>query len=472
VMGYERSELIGRSAVELEVWVNREERLSFVDQLRHGERVNDWETRFRSKSGRERQMVLSAHLVQVQGQLCILSMLRDVTEQRSLEQRFHQAQKMEAVGRLAGGVAHDFNNLLMITAANAELLDQSKDDPEKVDRYARQIRIAADRGAVLTRQLLAFSRQQILSPSVLNLNSVITDLWKMVPRLLGEDVETVLSLDPTLGEVSADRGQLEQVLMNLAVNARDAMPQGGRLTIRTANVEVNGVLTANDRGGISSVPSVLLAVSDTGCGMSPAVQAHIFDPFFTTKELGKGTGLGLATVYGIVRQSGGSISVSSEIGKGSTFKIYLPRVQKKVEVLEGATLPSPAPVPSGSGAILLVEDERDLRVLTSEYLRAQGYQVIEAGTGEAALDICKSHAGRIDLMITDVVMPGSSGPAVAKQVAEMRPGLRTIFMSGYPDRELISDLLDHNVVFFQKPFNLDALAREVHAMLNNSRPLS
>jgi len=472
VMGYERFELIGRSAVELDIWVNRQERMSFVDQLRRGERVSDWETRFRTKSGKERQMVLSAHLVQVQGQVCILSMLRDVTEQRSLEQRFHQAQKMEAVGRLAGGVAHDFNNLLMITAANAELLDQSKHDPEKVDRYARQIRIAADRGAVLTRQLLAFSRQQILSPSVLNLNSVITDLWKMVPRLLGEDVETVLSLDPALGEVSADRGQLEQVLMNLAVNARDAMPQGGRLTIRTANVEVNGVVTASERGGISPVPSVLLAVSDTGCGMSTAVQAHIFDPFFTTKELGKGTGLGLATVYGIVRQSGGSISVSSEIGKGSTFKIYLPRVQKKVEVLEGATLPSPAPVPSGSGAILLVEDERDLRVLTSEYLRAQGYQVIEAGTGEAALDICKSHAGRIDLMITDVVMPGSSGPAVAKQVAEMRPGLRTIFMSGYPDRALISDLLDHNVVFFQKPFNLDALARKVHAMLNHSRPLS
>jgi len=411
--------------------------------------------------------VLSAHLVQVQGQLCILAILRDVTEQRLLEQRFNHAQRMEAVGRLAGGVAHDFNNLLMITSANAELLARSKHDPESAERHARQILTATDRGAALTRQLLAFSRQQILSPSVLNLNTVITDLWKMLPRLLGEDVETILALDPDLGDVNADRAQLEQVLMNLAVNARDAMPQGGWLTIRTANVEIDDKVTTIHGTEAASGHCVLLSVSDTGSGISPAVQAHIFDPFFTTKELGKGTGLGLSTVYGIVRQSGGSISVCSEIGKGSTFTIYLPRVQEKVQKVEAAAQADP--VPSGSGTILLVEDEIDLRDLMSKYLRAKGYQVVEAGTGEAALEICKSCTGPIDLLITDIVMPGSSGPAVAKRVVEKWPALRTIFMSGYTDRTLGPNLVGQNAAFFQKPFNLDSLARKVHALLNGPK---
>lgn len=463
-IGYQRSELIGRTSLELNVWVDRRDRSKFVDKLRRGEQVNNWEIRFRTKSGKEQQIVLSAHLIQLQGQVCILSILRDVTEQRMLEQRLLRAQRMEAVGRLAGGVAHDFNNLLMITSANVELLEKASHDPERVQRYARQIQAATDRGALLTQQLLAFSRQQILSPSVVNLNIVITDLWKMLPRLLGEDVETILSLEPTLGCVTADRGQMEQVLMNLAVNARDAMPQGGRLTIETANVEVgNNFVTTGSAEGPSGC-CVLLTVTDTGCGMNPAVMEHIFDPFFTTKELGKGTGLGLATVYGIVKQSGGWISVYSEIEKGSTFKIYLPRVQQTPAEAELA--PSADPAPAGSGTILLVEDETGLRQATSEYLRGKGYQVLEADTGEAALEICKSYPGRIDLLITDIVMPGSSGPMVAKQVAEMRSGICTILMSGYPDRTLDPDLLGQNAVFFQKPFNLDALARKIHAMLD------
>jgi PAS domain S-box-containing protein len=462
-VGYQRSELIGKSAIELGLWTDRQNRVLMVEKLRRGERVTGWEATFRTKSGEDRQIMLSAYPVQLEGQLCILSILRDVTEQRLLEQRFHQAQKMEAVGRLAGGVAHDFNNLLMITSANLELIERSKQDPQRIERYLRQIRTATDRGSALTMQMLAFSRQQILSPSVLNLNTVINDLWKMLPRLLGEDIETILSLDPELGCVSADRGQIEQVIMNLAVNARDAMPQGGKLTVETLNVELDGSTLPGKAADAPSGPSVLLKVIDTGVGMSPAVQAQIFDPFFTTKEMGKGTGLGLATVYGIVKQSSGSISVHSEGGKGSTFNIYFPRVQEKER--ESAPAPPSEPEPVGSGTILLVEDETALRQVASEFLRAQGYHVLGAENGDAALEICKSHTGPIDLLITDVVMPGTSGPSVARQVTEMRPGVRTIFMSGYADRRVGSDLLGPNDEFFQKPFNLQVLASKIHAML-------
>jgi two-component system cell cycle sensor histidine kinase/response regulator CckA len=462
-IGYEHSELVGKSALELGVWTDTQSRALLVEKLRRGERVTDWEARFRTKSGEERQMMLSAHPVQLEGQLCILSILHDVTEQRLLEQKLHQAQKMEAVGRLAGGVAHDFNNLLMITSGNLELLENWKQDPQRTDRCLQQIRTATDRGAALTRQMLAFSRQQVLSPSVLNLNAVINDLWKMLPRLLGEDIETVLSLDPNLGCVSADRGQVEQVIMNLAVNARDAMPQGGKLVVETLNVELNGSTIPGNSADAPSGPCVLLAVSDTGLGMSPAVQAQIFDPFFTTKERGKGTGLGLATVYGIVKQSSASISVSSEPGNGSTFKLYFPRVVEKERKAEPA--PPGEPEPAASGTILLVEDETALRQVTSEFLRAKGYHVLGAENGEVALQICKSHTGTIDLLITDVVMPGHSGPNVAKQVTQRRPGVRMIFMSGYTDRTIASDFLGPNDAFFQKPFNLQALARKIQAML-------
>jgi len=463
-MGFERSELIGKSAVEMNLWVDVRERISLVEKLRRGGRISEAEVRFRTKSGREKQLLLSAHPIQVQGQLCILSIMHDVTEQRLLERQFHQAQKMEAIGRLAGGVAHDFNNILMIASASVQLLEKSRNDPARIERYTHQIQNATDRGASLTRQLLAFSRQQMLNPSILDLNAVVTDLWKMLPRLLGEDVDTVLSLDSALGQVSADRGQLEQVIMNLAVNARDAMPQGGRLTVETTNVVIDEALARVHGVDVPPGRYVMLAVSDTGVGMSPEVQAHIFDPFFTTKELGKGTGLGLATVYGIVKQSGGYIWVYSEMGRGSTFKVYLPRVEAKVPALEIAQ--PDEPVPAGSGTILLIEDEAALRAVASEYLRSKGYEVVEAGDGETALEFCKSHKGPIDLLITDVVMPGSSGPSVAKTVLEARPGLRTIFMSGYTDRTLGPELLGPNATFFQKPFSLDALARKIHAMLN------
>jgi len=463
-MGYERSELIGKSVLELNVWVDKRDRIPLLDQLRRGERIRDAEVRFRTKSGKERQMLLSADTVQMQGHTYILSILHDVTEQRLLEKQFHQAQKMEAVGRLAGGVAHDFNNLLMITGSSAHLLEESKNEPARVERYARQIQNATDRGASLTRQLLAFSRQQILNPSVLNLNIVITELWKMLPRLLGEDIDTVLSLDAGLGQLSADRGQLEQVIMNLAVNARDAMPGGGKISVETANVVIDENLASTDGVDVPVGSYVLLAVTDTGIGMDPAVRARIFDPFFTTKELGKGTGLGMATVYGIVKQSGGYIRVFSEVGKGSTFKIYFPRIAAKAQHLEASQRDEP--VPMGTATILLAEDEAALREVAAEYLRAKGYQVVEAGTAEAALELCKSCQSTIDLLISDIVMPGSDGLSLAREVSTLRPALRMIFMSGYTDRALGPELRSQNVTFFQKPFSLDALARKIHAMLN------
>ncbi|MGA8149715.1 MAG: ATP-binding protein [Terriglobales bacterium] len=463
-MGYERSELIGKSSIELGLWVNKEDRIRLVEKLRRGERISATSIKARTKSGQEREMLLSADPVQVQGQPCILFIMRDVTEQRLLEQQTQQAQRMEAIGRLAGGVAHDFNNILMIASANVQLLEESRDDPAKIERYAHQIQNATDRGASLTRQLLAFGRRQMLNPSVLDLNAVVTELWKMLPRLLGEDIDAVLSLDSTLGQVSADRGQLEQVIMNLAVNARDAMPQGGRLTVETTNAVIDDSFIRVQGTDIPPGRYVVLAVSDTGIGMSPEVQAQVFDPFFTTKELGKGTGLGLATVYGIVKQSGGYIWVSSEVGSGSTFKVYLPSVEAKAPVQEPILAKEHAP--AGSGTILLVEDEVALREVTSEYLRSKGYEVVDAGDGDAAMQLCKSHHGPIDLLITDVVMPGSSGPTVAKAVLEARPGLRTIFMSGYTDRTLGPELLGPNAAFLQKPVSLDTLARKVHSMLN------
>jgi len=463
-MGYERSELIGKTSLELGLWVDTQDRIRMVEKLQRGERVSACEIKGRTKSGRVRDLLLSADPVQVQGQPCILSILRDVTEERLLEQQSQQAQRMEAIGRLAGGVAHDFNNILMIASANVQLLEESKHEPSKIERYAHQILSATNRGAALTRQLLAFGRRQMLNPSILDLNAVVTELWKMLPRLLGEDIDTVLSLDSALGHVSADRGQLEQVIMNLAVNARDAMPQGGKLTVETSNAVIDDSFIRVHGVDIPPGPYVVLAVRDTGVGMSPEVQAQVFDPFFTTKELGKGTGLGLATVYGIVKQSGGYIWVHSEVGSGATFKVYLPRVEAKVSVQE-ANLPKER-VPAGSGTILLVEDEVALREVTSEYLRSKGYEVIDAGDGETALRLCRSHKGPIDLLITDVVMPGSSGPSVAKAVMEARPGVRTIFISGYTDRTLGPELLGPNSAFVQKPVSLDVLARKVHSMLN------
>src|SRR5947199_159205 len=392
--------------------------------------------------------------------------VRDVTERVLLEQQLRQAQKMEAVGRLAGGIAHDFNNILTAITGYADLLleDLAPKDPRRQD--AEEIHKAADRAAGLTRQLLAFSRQQVLQPRVLDLNALVTELEKMLRRLLGEDVKLATVLAPTLGRVRADAGRLEQVIMNLAVNARDAMPTGGKLTIETGDVEFDGGYAAEH---YPAPPGkyAMLAVSDTGTGMDPETQAHLFEPFFTTKEKGKGTGLGLATVYGIVKQSGGFIWVYSELGVGTTFKIYLPRVDAAAEPMSAHH--APTPVARGSETVLVAEDEAPVRAVARHALERYGYRVLEAASAEAALDVAQRYSGPIHVLLTDVIMPGMSGRDLAARLATLRPETRVIYMSGYTDDAITRHgVLEPGFVFVQKPFTPDALARTVRDVLDGT----
>lgn len=401
----------------------------------------------------------------------IVASIIDVTEHRALEERLLQSQRMEAVGRLAGGLAHDFNNLLMITRAGAQMLKDSNGDPVRVNQLAQQIDEATERGANLTKQLLAFTRQQVLQPTRLNLNTVVEDLWRILPPLLGEDIESELSLDPNLGLVSADQGKLEQVFMNLALNARDAMPNGGHLRVETRNVSIDESTAKLEDLEIAPGPYVCLLVGDDGIGISPEIRQHIFDPFFTTKGLGHGTGLGLATVYGIVKQSGGAIAVYSEVGTGTTFKIYLKRLEASDETAKPAKpTESPKEAPSaGVGTILLVEDEDALRELTAEYLRAKGYEVLEARSAKEAIEVSGLNEHRIHVLVTDVVMPGTtSGTALAETLRSSRPYLRVILMSGYTEQRTELQLHDPAVVFFQKPFSLEVLARKVNEMASQA----
>jgi two-component system, cell cycle sensor histidine kinase and response regulator CckA len=395
----------------------------------------------------------------------VLGVSTDITERKRLEVELLHSQKMDAVGQLAGGVAHDFNNMLtVITGYSAILLDVlDRADPNRAD--IEEIKGAADRAAGLTRQLLAFSRKQVLQPRVLDLNTeVITGLEKMLRRLIGEDVELVTTLDETLGLVNADPGQVEQVIMNLAVNARDAMPDGGRLVIETANVDLGAEHTGRHIG-VKPGRYVMLAVSDTGRGMSRETMARIFEPFFTTKEKGKGTGLGLATVYGVVKQSGGDISVHSEPGQGTTFKVYLPRVQYETDVVLPASAPSRRA--AGIETILLVEDDERLCVLSRRVLEARGYIVLEARNGQEALVLCDQHEGRIDLVATDVVMPGINGGMLVERLAVKRPALRVLFMSGYTDDDLLRrGIVDPRMAFLPKPFTPEALASKVREVLD------
>ncbi len=392
-----------------------------------------------------------------------LAMINDVTERKKLEEQFLQAQKMEAVGQLAGGIAHDFNNLLTIILGFSEILEGRLTVEPQLQDYVKEIGNAAQRAAALTRQLLAFSRRQVLAPQVLDLNAVVANLEKMLCRLIGEDVELKTALAPDLGRVKADAGQIEQVIMNLAVNARDAMPEGGKLSIETADVELDNNY-ARTHSEIKPGPHVMLAVSDTGGGMDPETQTHIFEPFFTTKEQGKGTGLGLATVFGIVKQSGGTIFVYSEPGKGSTFKVYLPRVE---DVLKAAGPARRAREElRGTETILLVEDEAAVRHLVRETLVARGYNVLEAHTPSHAAQMGEQHAQPIHLMLTDIVMPGMSGKQLADKVASLHPEMKVLFMSGYTDNAVVlHGVLEADTAFLQKPFTPEVLARKVREVL-------
>jgi two-component system cell cycle sensor histidine kinase/response regulator CckA len=405
----------------------------------------------------------------------IRSTVEDLTEQRRTEEtlrrseeQLRQWQKVEAIGRLAGGVAHDFNNLLMTIKGCSELLLNDFDRRDRRRDEVEEIQKAAERATSLTRQLLAFGRRQVLQPQVLDLNAVVANMNKMLHRLIGEDIQLNTVLDEDLWPVRVDPGQIEQVLMNLAVNARDAMPHGGKLTIETANV-IHDEEYAREHVSVKPGLYVLLAVSDTGLGMDKETQSHLFEPFFTTKEEGKGSGLGLSTAYGIVKQSGGNIWPYSEPGKGTTFKIYLPRVEKSIKRYR----PKAAAVtmaPGGTETILLVEDEDSVRAMVSKVLRSKGYTVLEASQGQEALQVSEHHEGPLQLMVTDVVMPHMSGRELAEKLASFRPAMGVLYMSGYPDKAIIHHgVLEAGTAFLQKPFTLNALEWKVREVLDSLR---
>ena len=393
-----------------------------------------------------------------------LAVTRDVTETKGLEAQLRQAQKMEAIGQLAGGVAHDFNNLLCIINGYSDILFNALRPDDPMRNLVDEIRKAGERSASLTRQLLAFSRKQVIAPRALDLNTVILDLEKMLRRIVGEDIDLATSLAPGLGSIKADPSQIEQVLLNLVVNAREAMPQGGKLTIETRNVNLDEDY-ARARSEVRPGPYVLLAVSDTGCGMTAEVKAHLFEPFFTTKGPGQGTGLGLATVYGIVKQSGGHVAVNSEPGLGTTFRVYLPIVEAAVQVRDSKA--ATAPAPRGSETILLIEDDEGVRALTRHALQSSGYTVLVAREGQEALRIGRWRQEPIHLLVSDVVMPGLGGRQLSERLRLLHPEMKVLFLSGYTDDAVVRHgVLEGEVNFLQKPFTPAALARKVREVLD------
>jgi PAS domain S-box-containing protein len=470
VTGYQREEVIGRTSLELKFWERPEDRAKLIEILDKQGLVRDLEITFLTRSGARRRGLDSAEIIEVAGQRCILSIFKDITERKLLEEQLRQAQKMESVGRLAGGVAHDFNNLLGVIIGYSEILRERLDRSSPLRNEVLEIKKAGERAASLTRQLLAFSRQQVLEPKILNLKTIMADIENMLRRLIRADIELNIRMAPDLAQVKADQGQIEQVIMNLVVNARAAMPQGGRLSLEARNVELDEAFA---RQHPPSVPGryVLLAVTDTGLGMDQDTQAHIFEPFFTTKEKDKGTGLGLSVVYGVVKQSGGYIWVHSELGKGTTFKIYLPLVEGPVEDAPRDTGPTPSL--RGSETILLVEDEESLRQLTRRLLVQSGYTVLDAPDAAQALEIARWNHGRIDLLITDMVMPGMSGPVLAERMAGMCPDLKVLFVSGYTEyRANAHGSPAAATRLLQKPFSRDVLMAKVREVLDLRTPVA
>lgn len=466
VLGYNPEELVGQNAFELVHPSDMPEVISaFTEATQIAGPAAPIEFRFRHKDGSWRILeAIGSNLLDDPVVAGIVVNSRDITDRRNLEEQFRQAQKMEALGQLTAGIAHDFNNLLTAINGFAGLMqfELPPDDPQQ-DSVARILK-SGQRAAELVRQLLAFSRRQVIEPRVMNLNTVVAGMDTLLSRVIGEDIILETELASDLWSVKVDPTQIEQVIVNLAVNARDAMPDGGRLTIETANVLLDEVYV---RQHWQTQPGehVLLAISDTGLGMSEEVQAHIFEPFFTTKAQGKGTGLGLATVYGIVRQSGGHIWLYSEPKSGTTFKIYLPRVQEKTVALDqtGAN----AEMLSGDETILLVEDDAEVRDLVRRVLQTQGYTLLEAEDGERALQVAADYAGSIHLLLTDVIMPGMSGKTLADQLVQLRPGIKVLFMSGYTDNAIMHHgVLDPGITLLQKPFGPTVLARKVRYVLD------
>jgi two-component system cell cycle sensor histidine kinase/response regulator CckA len=463
IMGYKRDELIGRTAFELGVWAIPKARANMVELLSKSGKVNALQTQYVTKKGETRLVQVSAELIQLDGAPCVLAITNDITDARRLEDQFRQAQKMEAVGRLAGGVAHDFNNMLGVIIGYSELVEESLDAEDPVRKQVEQVNKAAHRAAALTKQLLAFSRQQILQASVLNLNAVVNNVSKMLLRMIGEDISLHLIPGAPLGSVKADAGQIEQILMNLVINARDAMPAGGKIIIETADADLDETYSKN-HPAVQPGPYVMLSVSDTGGGMDSKTMSRIFEPFFTTKPPGQGTGLGLSMVYGVVKQSGGYIWVYSEPGKGTTFKMYFPRVDEPAESLLKPKVTTT--FAKGEETILLVEDDDALRNLTLRLLRNQGYTVLEAKDGQEAIAMSTKYQETIHLLLTDVIMPGLSGTELAARLRGARPTLKLLCMSGYTGALITQQgIVNPDETLLQKPFTKSSLLGHVRNAL-------
>jgi hypothetical protein len=465
MFGFTREELLGQAMELLLPDALREKhvahRQAYFEEPRPRPMGIGMELRGRRKSGKEFPVEISLNHVNGGEDALAISFITDITERTRLEQQLRQSQKMEAIGQLAGGVAHDFNNLLTVISGYSHVaLESLSPDDRRLRESLEEIANASDRAAVLTGQLLAFGRKQPVQPKRLNLNERVAQVHGILRRLIGEDIELEIATEDNLGEVLADPGQIDQVIINLVVNARDAMPNGGRILIETAALEVDRNY-ARAHLAVEPGPHVMLAITDTGTGMTPEVQSHIFEPFFTTKDQGKGTGLGLATVYSIVKRARGSIFVYSEVGHGTTFKIILPRLAAIGGDEQPATQQE---APGGEESVLLVEDEQPVREFVSAVLRARGYSVVEAKDGDEALSAVQRLGTQIDLVLTDVVMPKTSGPEMVTRLRELYPKLKVLFMSGYTDRTVPLEL-EYGAAFIQKPFTANQLAQRIRDLL-------
>jgi two-component system cell cycle sensor histidine kinase/response regulator CckA len=466
MLGYDSAEEVLALDPQSDVFLDPTEQARVMGEFQRGARLDNVEVRWKRKDGSAITVRLSGRVVNSPEETTevVEIIAEDITERRVLENQFRQAQKMEAVGRLAGGVAHDFNNLLMVIGGYAEVLLEHTRKGDPLYPKIEAIHQAADRATTLTRQLLAFSRKQLLELKVVDLNIIIEDMERLLRPLIGENVELRTQLAPDLGRTRADAGQIEQVIMNLVVNSKDAMPKGGKIQIQTANARLNSEDRRREYTYIQPGLYVVLSVTDTGAGMDKETQSRIFEPFFTTKEKGKGTGLGLSTVYGIIKQSGGYVLVESELGQGTTFRIYLPRVEDALEPAGPAGV-SRSRV-DGSETVLLVEDEESVRQLVRETLELKGYKVLEADNGESALQIVSEYSGKIDMLITDVVMPGMSGRELSARLCSSCPQIKVLYLSGYTEDAIVHEgVVDPDTAFLQKPFTLQMLSRKVREVL-------
>jgi hypothetical protein len=466
ILGYASAGEVLQLSLSRDVYVNAGERRKNLEETSGRESYIGVELQWKRKDGRLATVRISGRPIRNAQGVTIIheAVAEDITEQRSLEQQLRQAQKMEVVGQIAGGVAHDFNNLLMVVNSCAELTRLNASDTARVCKYANHIIAAGAKASLVTRQLLAFSRKQVLEQKVLDLNQLLREFARFLPHLIGEDVETSLVTTAGPAFIRVDAGQTEQIAMNLVVNARDAMPAGGKLVIEIATADLDDIDAHLD----PEVPAgcyVTLAVTDTGTGMDMETKGRIFEPFFTTKEPGKGTGLGLATVFGIVKQFGGHISVESELGQGTTFRIYFPRIEspsrpdRTLQVRDEETS-------RGSETILLVEDEIGLRSITKEFLESRGYNIMESGNGAEALDLMVKHPSPIHLLLTDLVVPGIRGSEIALRFKQVHPTASVILMSGYSDRTIRPEEIGSDTSFLQKPFHLTTLAQKIRSLLD------